>query len=348
MIHLFDPNGPAQQESGVFNLPHDERESNVILIPVPWDATCSGSAGTALGPHAIFDASKSLDLGSYDLDNPWAVGIYMQTQPMTIYDANSSARNLVLKTSESVDHIPEDVNVVDILCEQMNQHVEQSVLDVIQSGKIPGVVGGDNSISLGAYRALDNLGMKFGVLHIDAHLDMRESYEGFKYSHASVMFNATQTIQGLTKVVTVGVRDFGPKEIGYKHSLGDLSSVYYDIEISNRLIKGETFDSIVGEIISDLPDNVWISFDIDGLDPSLCPNTGTPVPGGLDFSEARYLISELGKSGKTILGFDLSEVAPGDSSEVDINANVGMRILYDLISYAALSHGLTDVIPSKK
>ena len=101
------------------------------------------------------------------------------------------------------------------------------------------------------------------------------------------------------------------------------------------LFEGRTWDSICREMIQELPDKVYISFDIDGLDPKLCPNTGTPVPGGFSFQQAMYLIRKVVESGREIIGFDLCEVAPGD--EGDWDANVGARVLYRLNNFMNLS-----------
>src|SRR6185437_1373919 len=93
------------------------------------------------------------------------------------------------------------------------------------------------------------------------------------------------------------------------------------------------------QIISELPQDVWISFDIDGLDPKLCPHTGTPVPGGLDFHEALYLIRELAESGRRIIGFDLNEVAPDPTGANEWDANVAARLLYKLSAWTLVSQG---------
>ena len=103
-----------------------------------------------------------------------------------------------------------------------------------------------------------------------------------------------------------------------------------------RQYEGESFKQVVDDIISHLPDNVYISFDIDGLDPKLCPNTGTPVPGGFEFNEVVFLLKQLAASGKKIIGFDLVEVAPGED---DWNGNVGARLLYKLCNLMAVSQG---------
>jgi len=166
---------------------------------------------------------------------------------------------------------------------------------------------------------------EFGILQIDAHMDLREAYEGFKYSHASVFYNVIQ-LPSVSKLVQVGIRDFCDAE----HELSQNDSrieTHTMGMIREKKFEGTSWGTYVDQLIAALPEKVYISFDIDGLDPSFCPNTGTPVPGGLQFHEATYLIKKIVTSGKKIIGFDLSEVA-GLGNEWD--GNVGARILYKL------------------
>jgi agmatinase len=110
---------------------------------------------------------------------------------------------------------------------------------------------------------------------------------------------------------------------------------FYDEDIKDSLFHGKTWDTLCDEIIGQLPKNVYISFDIDGLDPKLCPATGTPVAGGLEFYQALHLIKKLVLAERKIIGFDLCEVSPGHN---DWDANVGARILYQLANWCAASH----------
>jgi agmatinase len=133
----------------------------------------------------------------------------------------------------------------------------------------------------------------------------------------------------VTKLTQVGIRDYSRDERNIMTGLGTRGACFYGRDIFRMKAEGETFKSVATEIISTLPDNVYVSFDIDGLDPSYCPSTGTPVPGGLSFDEAVYILEELAKSGRRVVGFDLTEVAP-DPNGGEWDANVGARILYKL------------------
>jgi len=172
-----------------------------------------------------------------------------------------------------------------------------------------------------------------GILHLDAHADLREAYEGFTYSHASIFHNVI-TKTDIPKVVQVGVRDVGARELELIiHSRGRIRT-FFDDELAARKEEGVAFATIADEIVDELPNDVYLSWDIDGLDPTLCPGTGTPVPGGLSWNEAIGLLRAIRRAKKRIVGLDLCEVAPG---ETEWDANVGARLLYKMIGFALLT-----------
>jgi agmatinase len=175
---------------------------------------------------------------------------------------------------------------------------------------------------------------EFGILQIDAHADLREAYEGFTYSHASIMYNALKLKQ-VKRLVQVGIRDIAESEVELVRSSNGRIITFYDTMLKDALYKGASWKKQCKKIIAQLPQKVYISFDIDGLDPKLCPGTGTPVPGGLEFEEALYLIRALVNGGHKIIGFDLCEVAPGNSQW---NGNVGARLLYKLCNLMYVSN----------
>jgi agmatinase len=177
----------------------------------------------------------------------------------------------------------------------------------------------------------------FGILQVDAHCDLRDSYEGFTYSHASIMHNALKIPQ-VKRLVQIGIRDYSVHEKEVIDTSSERIKTFFDDDIRERQYKGARWLEIVNDAIGCLPEKVYVSFDIDGLEPSLCPHTGTPVPGGLRFAEAMFLIQELALSGKKIIGFDLNEVSP--SPETEWNENVGMRVLWNLANWAAKSNDL--------
>jgi agmatinase len=120
-------------------------------------------------------------------------------------------------------------------------------------------------------------------------------------------------------------------------------SVFFDRDLVRRRFQGVTWAATAKEIVDRLPHDVWVSFDIDGLDPRYCPNTGTPVAGGLDFQEANFILQTLARSGRRIIGFDLNEVAPDPAGENEWDANVGARLLYKLSAWTLASQGKAKV-----
>lgn len=329
----FDPNGPGIP-GHVFGLAFNYDDSEIIIIPVPWDVTVSYKEGTHNGPEVILQASSQVDLYLNGKQDSWKKGIYMMPIDSDISELNSEMRTKAtdyIKTFEEGREISEKkeiLNQINQSCRDLNLWVEETCDKVISDGKYPVILGGDHSTPLGYIKALSK-NYTFGILQIDAHADLRVAYEGFEYSHASIMHNALQN-KGVNGLVQVGVRDLCEEEFDrIRHD--DTIHTFFDEEVKGEIFRGGNWADIVERIISLLPDNVYFSFDIDGLDPSLCPNTGTPVPGGLSFEMASYLIKQLSNSGKQIIGFDLCEVAPGKNGDWD--GNVGARLLYQMISY---------------
>lgn len=345
----FDPNAPAAADAGIFGLPHTEAQALVVLVPVPWEATTSYGGGAAEGPRAIFDASMQVDLFDLDVDRPYQHGIHMREIPSDVRAWNvagkAAAAKIIAHGGAGDDpKLLAALEAVNGLSEKVNAHVEKEVSDLLAKKKVIGVVGGDHSVPWGAIRATARHEKEIGVLHFDAHSDTRQAYEGFTHSHASIMFNVLEGVPEVTKLVQVGIRDVCEAEIDYCAKKGDRVSVYFDRDIARRKMEGEAFGSIAREIVAALPHRVWVSFDIDGLDPRYCPHTGTPVPGGLEFAEAIAILRELARSGKRIVGFDLNEVAPDLADESDEwDGNVGARLLYKLIGFTLASRGKAEL-----
>jgi agmatinase len=214
----------------------------------------------------------------------------------------------------------------------LKENLKDRAKRLLDAGKFVAILGGEHSTPLGLIEALNDQGDEFGILQIDAHADLRNAYEGFDQSHASIMFNALQSCDKLIRLVQVGIRDIAPSEVELIENSKGRIQTYYDWQIKEEQFEGKTWQEQVREIIADLPKKVYISFDIDGLNPALCPNTGTPVAGGFQLQELNYLFFSLLKSGREIIGFDLNEVAPGKEDEWD--ANVGARALWNLVVLA--------------
>ncbi len=214
----------------------------------------------------------------------------------------------------------------------MNAEIEVIAAGYLAKGRIVGLVGGDHSTPFGLIKAVAGRERSIGILHLDAHCDLRPAYEEFEHSHASIMFNVLRDVPGVERLVQVGVRDFSEAEHNYARSHQKVVQ-FTGAELSEARFNGETWAAQCDRIVAALPQKVYVSFDIDFLSPDLCPGTGTPVPGGSSFDEAAYLVRRVVDSGRRIVGFDLCEVAPVTPS-LPLDANVGARILFRLCGQA--------------
>jgi agmatinase len=337
----FDPNDIGMANGNFFGLPCTPGESEIVLIQVPWDVTTSYRAGTHKGPGAIMDASLQVDLFDPNIPEAWKTKIGTVPSAESIYRDNKLYRRYAEKIISGLERgagqesFSDDLDKVNRASSGLNRQVYELTKEQILAGKLVGIVGGDHSVPLGAIKAVSEKYESFGILHIDAHADLRVAYEGFRYSHASIMYNALKETGNIASLTQVGIRDFCQQE--YDLICKDPRiCCFTDQQISKNRFEGRLFMIQCQEIISTLPDNIYISFDIDGLSPDLCPNTGTPVPGGLSFREADYLLWQVASSGKNIVGFDLCEVSPSGKDEWD--ANVGARLLFKLCIYSGLNY----------
>jgi agmatinase len=339
--HDADEAPPA--DAGLFGLPTTPDEARLIIVPVPWDATTSYRPGTSRAPAAIRTASHQLDLFDHDLGEPWRAGIAMLDVPDEVVRWSMSARVDAERVIAVGGRIGDDKALAQALARvneagaRLNRHVYEQVDRLIKAGKLVGVLGGDHSVPFGAIARMAESHDGFGILHVDAHCDLREAYEGFEWSHASIMHNVIKKIPQVQRLVQVGIRDFARSEAEAVVAAKGRVTVHHDATLAEHGFAGQTWRDICDDIVGELPQKVYVSFDIDGLDPKLCPSTGTPVPGGLSFQQATYLIKRVVESKRTIIGFDLNEVAPGpDDDEWD--ANVGARVLYKLCGWTLHSN----------
>ena len=345
-MQSHDPNAAALPGSGIFGLPHAPEQARVVLVPVPCEATTSYGAGTARGPAAILAASRQVDLFDVEVGRPYEAGIAMLPESAEVQAWNAEARQAALRVHAiggRVDGDPETrraLERVNELSGRIHAHVHETVERWLRAGKIVGVVGGDHSVSYGAIEVIAARHPGLGILHVDAHADLRREYEGFEWSHASIMENVMHRIPQVGRLVQVGIRDLCEEESERIATSAGRIRTWYDIELARQRFEGATWAEQVGRIVKDLPGEVYVSFDIDGLDPQFCPHTGTPVPGGLSFHEAGYLVGAVARSGRTIVGFDLTEVAP-DPGGSEWDANVGARLLYKLIGWTLWSRGMS-------
>ncbi len=325
----FDPDAAATSAT-IFGLPHGEQDARVHLLGVPFEATCSYNRGTAGGPKAILRGSHQVDLHDPQFGAVWQAGIWMHPGLAELAQLNARAsapaRNVIDAGGPRTPALRADARRVDALARRRSQIVEQWTAARLGS-HIPGIVGGDHSAALGAIRAAARE-HALTVLHLDAHHDLRVAYEGFVESHASIFDNVLRECPRVERVVQLGVRDYSAAERVRANEDPRVSAHDWTAWNTQRF-SGTSFAQLIGHALDELSGRVWISFDIDALEPSLCPGTGTPVPGGFTFDEAAFVLERFAATGKQCCGFDLCEVGPGTW-----DGNVGARILYKLCGLA--------------
>lgn len=327
----FDPEGVGIRNGNIFGFPFSEEEAEVLIIPVTWDATASFGKGTAQGPQAILDASVQLDFYHPEVKNAWERKIHMLPISQDLLEVNN---HFLKQTEEYISYLEEGGTVSNspsfkVMLEELEKAQENikgglkaRVLDCFDKNKFPITLGGEHSVSLGAIEAAAEKFGEITIIQLDAHADLRKAYEGFEQSHASIMFNALK-LDGVKEIRALGIRDVANSEVELAQKEG--VKTIYGWDLSNKELNGVNWDSICNEMLENISGPVYLTVDIDVLDPTYCPNTGTPVPGGWSFNQLKYFLSKLRNKGLTIVAADLVEVA---NSELD--ANVGARVLWEL------------------
>jgi len=340
----YDPNSVGNPDNNIFGLPTTEDDARLVILPVPWEVTVSYNAGTARAPEHVLNASLQVDLFDPDMPDTWKQGFYMRPVDKKVLTKSDYLRK---EAELYINYIAHAEIVADnkFMCKSLkeinagslflNNWVYDQTRELLEKGKLVGLLGGDHSTPFGYIKAIAERYPDFAILQIDAHCDLREAYEGFVYSHASIMFNVLKEIGEVKKLVQVGIRDFCDEELHYIHKSEGRVVTFFDKVIKERQYEGETWKNIVDDIVSHLPEHIFISFDVDGMDPKLCPHTGTPVPGGFEVEQIFYLLKKVHQAGKKIIGFDLNETGV---SANEWDENVSARILYKLCSLLAATN----------
>lgn len=335
-LSKFDVNAAGNPNNNIFGLPFSEEESKLVLVPVPWEVTVSYGSGTARCVEHIFKTSMQVDLFDPDMRDGWKHGFYMRHSEKKILMKSDYLRK---EAELYIDFISteQDINENKFMCKSLKEINEGSVFlngwvyeqtkDLLNQDKLVGLIGGDHSTPLGFMKALAEKHGNFGILQIDAHCDLRKCFEGFNYSHASIMYNVLNELPQVEKLVQLGIRDYCEEEWDYICNSNFRVITYFDQQLKERMLEGETWKKIADEVINHLPQKVYFSFDIDGLDPKLCPNTGTPVMGGFEVEQILYLFKKVIESGRKLIGFDLVETGVG---ETNVDAEVSARLLWKM------------------
>ncbi|MCX7823570.1 MAG: agmatinase [Syntrophobacterales bacterium] len=271
--------------------------ARVVLLPVPYDGTTTYQSGTREGPRAIIMASRELEPFDEETGTePYRYGIFT-------------------------------LNELDVIVrspEEMVSKVTEVGREIIHLGKLPVMIGGEHLLTLGMIRAIAELGSDWGVLHIDAHADLRKSYQGSTFSNACVM----RLVLNYTSVVSVGVRSLTKEEFEFA-KLHPVPIFFCRDFIENRVLWDRILDL--------LPQKIYVTIDLDAFDPSIMPSVGTPEPGGLGWYEMisflRMIFAE-----KTIIGFDVMELKPIPSLVAP--DFLAAKLIYKLIAYFLFGHSL--------
>ncbi len=348
-LEHFNPNAPGNPNNNIFGLPFTEEEAKVIILPVPWEVTVSSGAGTSRSSEPLLKAALQVDLFDFNVPNGWKAGFFMREMNRKILMKSDYLRkeaelyiDYMTKGNDVGQNkfISKSLREINEGSEFLNTWVYEQTKELLYANKLVGLLGGDHSIPLGYIKALAEKHGEFGILQIDAHCDLRKAYEAFTYSHASIMYNVLKEVQEVSRLVQIGIRDLCEEEWTRVQESDNRIIIYLDQQVKERMYEGEHWKEIADEIISQLPDKVYISFDIDGLDPKLCPNTGTPVPGGFDAPQVVYLFNKMVEQGKQIIGFDLVEIGSGEGC---IDANVGARLLWRLCNLLVKCEHMNEV-----
>lgn len=272
---------------------NDYGKASTVILPIPFDKTSTWVKGADKGPEAIIEASGYLEL--YDIETETEVfrkGIFT-AKPI---HAGTSASLLKKTHSAASRYLGDDKLVI--------------------------TLGGDHSVSVGVIKAYAERYKDLSVLHLDAHADSRDSYEGSRYNHACVISRVREFTRN---IVSVGIRSMDVSErAGF-----DRKRTFFAHEIHDS-------SGWMAKAISLLTDKVYITIDLDVFDPGIMPSTGTPEPGGLDWYQVMRLLRLVSKS-RQIVGFDTVELCPSTSKAPDFLA---AKLIYTLLSYIDVNRSL--------
>ena len=347
----FDPNGAIPDNGNYFGIPLEPEEAALVLISAPWDLSLKVRNGSSFAPDAIIEASRSVDFFEPMAPDSWRKGIATVPIDYTIQDMSHRLRSdaeRIVKVHEkqggtTFDNLVYERSLrrVNEGFQALNDNIYKQSQTWLSEGKIVGLVGGDQSTAYGHIRAVAEHHGSLGVLHIDSSCNLKSCHQGFEFSHASVMHNILRDVPQVERLVGVGVRAFSPEE--WQRAEGDPRvKLFTGQSIWSRHFEGVLWSTICNEIVESLPQNVYVSLDVNGLTVECSPHNGMVVAGGVRFPEVIYLLGKIVDSGRKIVGFDLSEVVPDMDDKTD--AAIASRLLYNICSMALKNHDAPMVL----
>ena len=262
-------------------------ESHIIIVPVPYDATSTYIRGADKGPAAILEASPALEF--YDIET------------------GSEAHRQGIHTIAPLERGDDPAEITEA--------VYRTVSRILSESRFPVVIGGNHTVSIGAFRAAAETYAGLTILQLDAHSDLRPEYEGSHLNHACAAARAREH----APLVQVGIRSMAAEELPFV----DRKRIFYAHELY-------TDKSLYGRALDLLSGNVYITVDLDVFDPSVMPSTGTPEPGGPDYRELMFFLREVFRK-RNVIGFDVVELCPSESNKApDFMA---AKVIYQMLSY---------------
>ena len=347
----FDPNGAIPDNGNYFGIPLEPEEAALVLISAPWDLSLKVRNGSSFAPDAIIEASRSVDFFEPMAPDSWRKGIATVPIDYTIQDMSHRLRSdaeRIVKVHEKQGGTPFDNLVYERSLRRVNEgfqalndNIYKQSQTWLSEGKIVGLVGGDQSTAYGHIRAVAEHHGSLGVLHIDSSCNLKSCHQGFEFSHASVMHNILRDVPQVECLVGVGVRAFSPEE--WQRAESDPRvKLFTGQSIWSRHFEGVLWSTICNEIVESLPQNVYVSLDVNGLTVECSPHNGMVVAGGVRFPEVIYLLGKIVDSGRKIVGFALSEVLPDMDDKTD--AAIASRLLYNICSMALKNHDAPMVL----
>jgi agmatinase len=257
-----------------------------IILPIPFDKTSTWLKGADKGPAAIIEASRYLELYDIETDSE-------------VYKKGIFTANPIHATSSAI----------------LLRKIDAAVSRYLNDNKLVVTLGGDHSVSIGAIKSYARHYRNLSILHLDAHADSRDSYEGTPYNHACVIARAREFTKN---IVSVGIRSMDSSELAGV----DRKRVFFARDIHDS-------DKWIDNTVRLLTDSVYITIDLDVFDPGIMPSTGTPEPGGLGWYQVMKLLGAVSKS-QRIVGFDVVELCPSEHKAPDFLA---AKLIYVLLSY---------------
>lgn len=322
-------------KSNVFNIKSNYKKSNAIILPISIDITTSYIKGTSNGPISILKNSYQIELFDLNTGFPYKNGIYMDNIPINIVKLNKEANRLINKIKKyKIKNIKiplKYINYINIVTNINNFFIYKWGMKILNLKIIPIILGGEHGITLGIVKACIKKfpAIIITILHIDAHSDLRNNYQGFQNSHASIIYNIIYKIKNPKKILQLAIRELS--FIEYQENYLNLNiNTFFDKILNNYIINGD-FNFILNKINNNVSKFLYLSFDIDGINSIYCPNTGTPSPGILSFNHIIFLIKQI-TNNKYIIGIDICE-----NSNKKFDSIISSKFLYKIIGLFLIS-----------